>query len=149
WAFDRLVLETRERSQATFVEQLGGEGGDVRMEPPRLLEEKARIGRDGRGVSEQVLQSRDRRSVWMGSLDGLLELAGVTEEDDALRRGRDRERAGERQLAGFVDDENVHGVLVLLAGPEPGGAAEDVDGTGPDGGERLGIVLELDDLARA
>src|SRR5713101_5971563 len=62
---------------------------------------------------------------------------------------RSRERAGERQLAGFVDDENVHGVLVLLARPEPGGAAENVDGTGADRSERFGIVLELDDLARA
>src|SRR2546425_199572 len=82
WNFDRLVLETGERSQATFVEQLGGELGDLRMEPPRLLQEEARIGRDGRGASEQVLQRRDRGSVWMGSLDRLLELAGITEKED-------------------------------------------------------------------
>src|SRR5713226_7732352 len=99
------------------------------MEPPRLLEEETRIGRDGSGLSEEVLQRRDRGSVRMGSLDRLLELAGVAEKDDALRRGRDREGTGERQLAGFVDDENVHGVLVLRARPEPRGAAEDVDGT--------------------
>src|SRR6267143_5846989 len=83
----------------------------------------------------------------MCSLDGLLELARVAEKDDALRRGRDGEGAGERKLAGFVDDENVDGVLVLLAGPQPRGTAQDVDGTGAERGERLGIVLELDDPA--
>src|SRR5438128_1552857 len=77
----------------------------------------------------------------MGSLDGLLELARVAEKDDPLRRRRHGESAGERELAGFVDDENVDGVLVLLAGPEPRGTAQDVDGTGAERGERLGIVL--------
>src|SRR5712672_2761662 len=84
----------------------------------------------------------------MGSLDGLLELAGVAEKDDALRRGRHGEGAGERKLAGFVDDENVDRVLVFRAGPQPRGTAQDVDGTGAERGERLGIVLELDDFAR-
>src|SRR5712664_3901772 len=119
------------------------------MEPPRLLEKEPCIGRDGSRLSEEVLQRRDRGSVWMSSLDRLLELAGVTEKNDALCRGRDRERARERQLAGFVDDENVHGVLGLRARPKPRGAAEDVDGTGLEQSERLGIVLELDDLPRS
>ena len=58
-------------------------------------------------LAEQVLEHRAPGAVGMGSLRDLRELQRVAEQDDVARGGAERERVGERDLAGLVDEEVV------------------------------------------
>ena len=71
----------------------------------------------------------------MNPLDGLVELAGVAEQDEAPRCLADGEGVREAHLSRLVDDEHVHRVGHLLTRPQPRGAAGEV---GVAGGECLG-----------
>ena len=55
----------------------------------------------------------------MDALRDLGELERVAEQDDRPRRGAHRERVGERDLAGLVDDEHVERLVEILAREEP------------------------------
>ena len=63
----------------------------------------------------------------MGSLRDLGELQRVAEQDERARRGAHRERVGERDLSGLVDEEVVERLVELLAGEQPGGAGDQPD----------------------
>ena len=55
--------------------------------------------------AEQVLEHREPARPRVGALRDLRELLRVAEQDDVARRGAERERVGERDLAGLVDEE--------------------------------------------
>ena len=85
-----------------------------------------RFGRDRRLAGEQVLEHRRLALVRVRSLQHLAELLRVADEHEVPRRGAHRERVGERDLAGLVDEEVVELAVVLAVGEEPRRAAEQV-----------------------
>ena len=70
-------------------------------------EEEAAVGRDRVGVAEQVLEHRRLRARRVDPLRDLRELLRVAEQDDVAGAGPERERVGERDLPGLVDEERV------------------------------------------
>ena len=96
------------------------------MQPPGLVQEQAAVGRDGLVLAEEVLERRDVGAVGMAALLRLLELLRVAEQDQALRRLRDREHVRQRHLPGLVDEQHVHGFAQLFARPQPAGAGDDI-----------------------
>jgi hypothetical protein len=87
-----LTLETRVRAQPVFVENLGCEFADLRVQPACLLQEHAAIRCDSLRRAQQVLERRSLRAHGMAGLLRLLELLRVTEQHEA-RAGRHREHA--------------------------------------------------------
>ena len=112
--------------QPALVELLRDVAADVRVQPERLLEEEAAVGRDRLLVADQVLQHGRVAAVRVRALDHLVELLRVADEHEVARAGAHRERVGERHLAGLVDEEVVERAVVLVAGEEPGGAGGEV-----------------------
>ena len=100
---------------------------DVRVHPAGALEEEAAILRDRLVLAEQVLEHRGAGAVGMDPLRDLGELERVAEQDERPRRGAHRERVGERDLAGLVDEEVVERLVELLVREQPGGAGDEVD----------------------
>ena len=96
------------------------------MEPVGRLEEDAAVRRDRRLAVEQVLEHRRLAPVRVRALQHLAELLRVADEHEVARRGAHRERVGERDLAGLVDEQVVELAVVLAVGEEPGRAAEQV-----------------------
>ena len=94
------------------------------MKPVGPLEEEAAVGRHGRVVSEQMPQHRVAAAERVRSLDHLVELLRVADEHDVPRRRPHRERVGERDLPGLVDEEVVD--LLVLAREEPRRAGGEV-----------------------
>ena len=76
---------------------------------------------------EPVFECGDVAAFRASALNGLLELLWVAEQDQAFCRGCCRQHVGERHLAGFVDDEDVHGLREILPRPHPLGASDHVD----------------------
>ncbi len=99
---------------------------DVRVEPVGALEEEAAVGRNRRVVAEQVPQHRGAAPGRVRPLDHLVELLRIADEDDVPRRRPHRERVGERDLPGLVDEEVVERAVVVGIGEEPGGAGGEV-----------------------
>ncbi len=58
-------------------------------------------------IAQQVLQDGYVDALGMRALDHLRELLRVADEHDVARRGRHRERVGERDLTRLVDEEVV------------------------------------------
>ena len=85
-------------------------------------------------VAEQVPQHRGAAAGRVRALDHLVELLRVADEDDVPRRRPHRERVGERDLPGLVDEEVVERPLVL-AREEPRRAGGEV---GADARVRVG-----------
>ena len=109
--------------QPSFVELLGDVGADVGMQPVRALEEESAVGRDRRVLTEQVLEHRSLDAVRVRSLEDLRELLRVADEHEVARGGAHRERVGERDLAGLVDEQVVEHAVEVSMRVEPGGAA--------------------------
>jgi hypothetical protein len=84
----------------------------------------------------------------VGALGRLCELLRVAEEDEVGGCTADREGVRQRQLAGLVDDEHVERCPQVLAGEEPGRAGDDVDLTGVEGVDDLGVALGEHHAAR-
>ena len=75
----------------------------------------------------------------MVPLDRLLELLGITEQHHAPRTRGDRQHVRERHLPRLVHEQHVRGLEGLIAGPQPGGAADDVS-RAAESGQRGGVV---------
>ena len=91
-----------------------------------MLEEEAHVLGDGRVVAEEVLEHGAARVAGMDALRHLRELHRVAEQDERPRARPERERVGERGLAGLVDEEVVELPVELLAREEPGRAGEEL-----------------------
>ena len=117
----------RDRAEPTLVERLRDEAADLRVHPPRLLEEEAELGRDRLVLAEQVLEHARAGAVGMDALRHLRELERVAEQDERRGRGAAGERVGEAVLAGLVDDERVELAVELLAREEPRRAGDELD----------------------
>ena len=135
---DRLPAELRLGAEPPLVELLRRERADVRVHAPRLVEEDAAGRVDGRRFAEEVAEGRDVGAGRVDPLDGLVELAGIAEQDEAPRRLANGEGVGEAHLSRLVDDEDVHGAGHLLARPQPRGACGEVRLAG---GECLGHLV--------
>ena len=132
--------------EPVVVEQLGRKRAQAGVEPVGLPEKQATLGEDGRRTAEQVLERRPRGPIGVAPLDGLLELPGVADEDDALRGLRDGQRVGEVELAGLVDDQHVHDASCLLTATRARRCpAEHLDVAVVEGPERLAVVGEGSD----
>jgi hypothetical protein len=64
------------------------------MEAPRLVEEEASIGRNSRVLAKNMVERRHVSPLRVGTLYGLLELARIAEQDEALRGLRYGEDVG-------------------------------------------------------
>ena len=58
---------------------------------------------DGRRFAEEVAEGRDVGAGRVDPLDGLVELAGIAEQDEAPRRVANGEGVGEAHLSRLVD----------------------------------------------
>src|SRR4026207_562268 len=70
-----------------------------------------------------------------GAGGGVLEVAGVAEEDQPAGGGGGGEDVREDHLAGFVDEEDVDPAPQFGAAPGEGGRADDLQGAGVERGE--------------
>ena len=77
------------------------------MEAPGVLEEQAEVGRHRRLAAEDVRQGRPLGARRVRSLERLVELLRVAEQDEAVRGRRDRDDVGQRDLAGLVHEQDV------------------------------------------
>src|SRR5258708_2232952 len=109
WAVanDPLLTEARPRLQTTFVEHLGREAADLRMEPPRLFEEKAVFIVDSLRAAEQMVERRNIGALGMATLRRLLELSRIAKEHDTGACVRNRQHVCKRHLRGLVDEDDV------------------------------------------
>jgi hypothetical protein len=60
------------------------------MQSPSLLKKKTTIRRNGSMRSKDMIQGRDAYAVGVAALDRLLQLAGISEEYDAISCLRNR-----------------------------------------------------------
>ena len=81
------------------------------------LEEEPALGRHGLVVAEQVLRAPTPSPLRLRALRDLRQLVRVAEEDEVARGRADRERVGERDLAGLVDEERVERTLASKSTP--------------------------------
>ena len=77
-------------------------------------------------VADQVPEHGGAAAGGVRPLDHLVELLRVADEHEVPRGRAHRERVGERDLAGLVDEEVVERAVVLGAREEPGGAGGEV-----------------------
>src|SRR5690242_16937357 len=88
------------------------------MEPPCLGEEQTPIGRNGVMRAEDVVQGRNSNAIRMASLNRLLQLPRVSQQDDALRSLCDGQHVCESHLRGFIDKQHVDAKACVRPGPE-------------------------------
>jgi hypothetical protein len=118
------------------------------MEPPRLLDEQAALGRHGRvrrraGVpGEQMSERAALRARRVAPLEGLVQLLGIAEEHERARGGRHRDRRRKAHLARLVDEEDIDAAGHGGIGPEPGSAADHVERAGRQRGGDLPRLAE-------
>src|SRR5690606_13263347 len=84
-----LHLEAVPRMKPPVIKELGGEAADVWMQPERAIEKEPLLRRHGRRVTEQMGEGRDVGSGRMDSLQRLIELLRIAQQDQAIGRGRD------------------------------------------------------------
>ena len=70
-------------------------------------------------VAEQCCSTESPRVQAVASLTDLRQLRRIAEQHDVLRAERERERVGQRDLAGFVDEEIIELAGELFAREEP------------------------------
>ena len=130
-----------------FVEDLGGVGADSRMQLPAAVEKQSEYLGHQLCAIEDVGQDRAFGAGREGSLEWLVQLLRMAEQHEVPRAqgGDDCVRQG--HLAWLVDEEDVAGVHHVLPGPEPGGAADHVDGAGTQGRSCGVVVPQVDGVA--
>ena len=109
-ASDR-VARHRAGTQPALVVRLRGEVAELGPQAPGVLEEEPAVGRDRDVVAEQVLEDGTLRLLGVRALRDLRQLVRVAEEDEVARARPGRERVGERELTGLVDEEHVDRTL--------------------------------------
>jgi len=57
----------------------------------------------------------------MGSLPWLIQLLGITQQDDTLGSLRSSQRIRHRDLSCFINDQNVNGFKHIFPRPKPSG----------------------------
>ena len=120
------------------------------MQPVRRLEEQAAIRGDRPCAAQQVLERRRLGAFRVGALRDLRQLVGVAEQDERARGPGHGAHGRERQLAGLVDEQDVDRVGHVVAGPEPAGAADDLELAARQPGRDLLVRRDpLDVLVRA
>ena len=113
------------------------------MQAPGVLEEEAEVLGHRIVVAEDVRQGRPIRAGRMRSLEGLVELLGIAEKDDRVRRSGHGKRVRKRHLAGLVNEQHVDDPRASIRCPEPGRSGSEVVRTGRQPGLHL-VVLRLD-----
>ena len=133
---DPLAGTVRMGHEAAFVDALRDEAADGGMHASGFAEKEAVVRRhDGMedrhigctrfGVLERVLQHGQSCVAWMRALDRVLELHLIPEQDEIPRAARHRNRVGQRDLPGFIDEEIIERPFPLGPAEEPGGASDD------------------------
>jgi hypothetical protein len=74
------------------------------MHAPGAVEEDAATRLHRVGLAEQVLEDRQARAARVAPLAYVGELLGIAEQHDAASGVRDRQRVGQRHLAGLVHE---------------------------------------------
>jgi len=128
-----LSFALRVVAQAVLVEEFASEGANRGMESPCDAEEETSIGRDGVVLAKQVLESRGVATLGMATLDGLLELLGISEKHDVPCGRGGPEGIGQGKLPGFVDDKCVDEPLGIFLRPGPNGARRNIHLAGSQG----------------
>src|SRR5205823_11041178 len=98
------------------------------------------LGSDGELAIENVVQGGDASAFRMAPLRRLVQLPRIAQQHQVLGGMRNGEYVGERHLRGLVDEEDVHSVLSLIAGPKPGRATRDAM-AGPERLQQLLVIL--------
>src|SRR4029079_17622876 len=122
---ERLASGRRIAAQATLVEDLGDVAVDIGVEPVRGRKEEAALRWHGHGVADQVLEGRGTSALRVEALADLRELIRIPEEDEAARGPGCRQRVGETQLTGLVDEQDVDRSDQFGPRPHPDGARGD------------------------
>ena len=91
-------------------------------------------------LAEHVAQGRGLGAGRMRSLERLVELLRVAEQDEVTSRRGDGDRVGERQLPRLVDHEDVDRRGELGPRPQPGGSADDVHLAGSERIEKVPVI---------
>ena len=87
-SLDLLMLKSHVGMKSSLVEYLRSELAEFRMKAPRLFQEQALIRGNRLLAGEQVFKGRNRGAVRMTTLDRLLQLLRVAEQNDVSRRLR-------------------------------------------------------------
>ena len=90
-SFNLLALQAIPGLQPRFVEHLGSEVANLRMESPSVLQEQPHIPRNRLGSGKYVFERGDLCTVRVTSFSRLIQLLGVAQQDDAscgLRNGQ-------------------------------------------------------------
>ena len=113
--------------ESTVVEGVADERADRGVHAPGVVEEDALIVGHGPVFgTNDVRQRRHRSPVGVSALDRLIELLRIAEQHQVLRRSRRRDRVGQAELPGLVDDQHIKLLAQLGPREEPRGAADDV-----------------------
>jgi hypothetical protein len=86
---------------------------------PSLLEEETHLLWDCFVLCQDGLKGACTRSVWVDALDHLGKLQRVAEQDESLGCRAARERIGEAELSGLINDHVSDLPIQLLASEEP------------------------------
>src|SRR5262249_54511202 len=97
---------------------------------------------------QDVLQSRNVRTLRMCSLLGLFKLLRISEQHHACRPLGRGENIREGHLARFVHEKHIGCCLCIRSRPEPLSSTDDVGSPVAEPGERFSVVCELLDGGR-
>ena len=110
-----------------LVIDLGGKPGYVRVQPVRVREKQAPVGRHRLFTVQQVIESGHFAAFGVAALQRLFELLGIAKQDEASAAARAAEHVGQRHLASFVDHQDIHALLEFGPCPAPCRRAQQVD----------------------
>jgi len=96
------------------------------------VEEQAEALGHGGVVAQHGVEARHLRSLGVGALGGLGQLAGVAHQHQPVGGASHGQHVGQRELARLVDHERVETSLQLLPGEQPGRPRHQVRDPGSD-----------------
>ena len=73
-----------------------------------------------------MFKGRNLGTIGMTALDRLLQLLGVTKQNDIFRSLGDGQHIRQRHLPRLINEKNVYRFEVFLPRPKPGGATDDL-----------------------
>ena len=117
------TARTRRTRAGCHTSHAGDERADLGLHPVRHVQENAVILVDGLSFAEQMLQHGVADVQRLSPLTDLRELGWVAEQHHIFGAGRNRERVGERDLSGLVDEQIVELTGQLLAREQPARSA--------------------------
>ena len=128
--------------QPPVVHGLRDEPADVRVHPPRPVEEDAPVGGDRGRPVEQVLEARVARPPRVDALHRLPELHLIAEQDEVAGARAHRDQVRDGDLARLVDEEVVERLVELGAREEPRRSGDELEIAGRHVLVRLDVLDE-------